>query len=176
MAGNEAKDRASISHDAQNHKPIPTKHQEPRGGGTAEQRQKAPNTERKETRQANPTPPPGMKGGVEEGGRAGMEVGLIETQITVNNEPRSLARMQTVSSERPCPVNNDAPPRLARTCGRRALVRPRSSPEAPEGGGGSQSKRLKGVPPPPAARVARSPASTLATMPSGHGRSSTSST
>ena len=37
-----------------------------------------------ETRQANPTPPPGMKGGVEEGGRAGMEVGLIETQSTVN--------------------------------------------------------------------------------------------
>ena len=29
----------------------------------------------------------------------------------------------------------DAPPRLARTCGRRGLVRPRSSPEAPEGGG-----------------------------------------
>ena len=70
----------------------------------------------------------------------------------------------------------DAPPRLARTCGRRALVRPRSSPAAPEEGG-SQSKRLNGVPPPPpAARVALSPASTLATMPSGHGRSSTSST
>ena len=29
----------------------------------------------------------------------------------------------------------DAPPRLARACGRRGLVRPRSSPEAPEGGG-----------------------------------------
>ena len=98
MAGNEAKDRASISHEAQNHKPIPTKHQEPRGGSTAERRQKAPYTERKETRQANPTPPPGMKGGVEEGGRAGMEVGLIETQSTVNNEPRSLARMQTAGT------------------------------------------------------------------------------
>ena len=55
-------------------------------------------TQRKETRQANPTPPPGMKGGVEEGGRAGMEVGLIETQSTVNNEPRSLARMQTAGT------------------------------------------------------------------------------
>ena len=51
-----------------------------------------------ETRQANPTPPPGMKGGVEEGGRAGKEVGLIETQITVDNEPRSLARMQTAGT------------------------------------------------------------------------------
>ena len=98
MAGNEEKDRASFSHDAHNHKPIPTKHQEPQGGCTAERRQKAPYTERKETRQANPTPPPGMKGGVEEGGRAGMEVGLIETQSTVNNEPRSLARMQTAGT------------------------------------------------------------------------------
>ena len=68
-----------------------------------------------------------------------------------------------------------APPCLARTRGRRALVCPRNSPAAPEWGG-SQSKRLKGVPPPPAARAARSLASTLATMPSGHGRSSTSST
>ena len=96
MAGNEEKDRASFSHDAQNHKPIPTKH--PRGGSTAEHRQKAPFTERNETRQANTTRPPGMKGGVEEGGRAGMEVGLIETQSTVNNEPRSLARMQTAGT------------------------------------------------------------------------------
>ena len=42
-----------------------------------------------------------MKGGVEEGGRAGMEVGLIETQSTVNNEPRSLARMQTAGTAPP---------------------------------------------------------------------------
>ena len=64
-----------------------------------------------ETRQANPTPPPGMKGGVEEGGRAGMEVGLIETQSTVNNEPRSLARMQTAGTP-PC-----YPPPLANSPG-----------------------------------------------------------
>ena len=101
MAGNEEKDRASFSHDAHNHEPIPTKHQEPRGGSTAERRQKAPYTERKETSQANPTPPPGMKGGLEEGGRAGMEVGLIETQSTVKNEPRSLARMQTAGTPPP---------------------------------------------------------------------------
>ena len=38
---------------------------------------------------------------MEEGGRAGMEVGLIETQSTVNNEPRSLARMQTAGTPPP---------------------------------------------------------------------------
>ena len=54
-----------------------------------------------ETRQANPTPPPGMKGGVEEGGRAGKEVGLIETQIPVDNEPRSFARVPTAGTPPP---------------------------------------------------------------------------
>ena len=98
MAGKEEKGLASFSHDAHNHKPKPPKHQEPQEGCTGERRQKAPNTERKETRQANPTPPQGMKGGEEEGGRAGMKVGLIETQSTVNNEPRSLARMQTAGT------------------------------------------------------------------------------
>ena len=72
------------------------------------------------------------------------------------------------------PILPPSPPCL--TPPRRALVRHRSVPVTPVPGE-QQSKRLKAVPQRPApARVARGLGSTLATMLSGHGRSSTSST
>ena len=83
-------------HTTKNHNQPKT--QSPRGAAQQNGNRRVPETARPETRQANPTPPTGMKGGVEGDGRAVEEVGLIETQSTINNEPRNMAQMQTAGT------------------------------------------------------------------------------